>query len=79
MFFTPDLVLLNYKIEEDKVAWECDPHGRLGVFENRVFFMYIYLLTAIGLSHTNNTENKTNNNQTTQIITSEQHKHKPMW
>ena len=27
----------------------------------------IYLLTAIGLSHTNNTQDNTNNNRTTQI------------
>jgi hypothetical protein len=28
--------LLKYKIEEDEVAWKCDLHGRLRVFENRV-------------------------------------------
>jgi hypothetical protein len=48
--------------------------------------LFIYSLTAIGLSpggsthlHTNNTQNNTNNNRTTQIITSEQHKYKLMW
>jgi hypothetical protein len=48
--------------------------------------LYIYLLTAIGLSpggsthlHTNNTQNNTDNNRITQIITSKQHKYKLMW
>jgi len=35
MICTPSLILLKYKVEEDEVAWKCDPHGRLRVLENR--------------------------------------------
>jgi hypothetical protein len=50
-----------------------------------MILLVIYLLTAVGLSrggsthlHTNSTQNKTNNNRTTQITT-EQHIQQIMW